>query len=153
MVDEGEEEEIEENDLDCEGELGDMDVETPPWNFYGDEDIDCDDDIDDQEDTALLRASAAKTEIVITPMSPVCVCFVSMFIKYLSHILINTFCTNMQVSSNADLARMNTESTGNVGRNTMSISEASTPLANIRTMDLLKPEASSSTRLLQPDSM
>lgn len=71
MVDEGEEEEIEENDLDCEGELGDMDVETPPWNFYGDEDIDCDDDIDDQEDTALLRASAAKTEIVITPMSPV----------------------------------------------------------------------------------
>lgn len=75
MVDEGEEEEIEENDLDCEGELGDMDVETPPWNFdgnfYGDDDIDCDDEIDDQEDTALLRASAAKTEIVITPMSPV----------------------------------------------------------------------------------
>lgn len=71
MVDECEEEEIEENDLDCEGELGDMDVETPPWNFYGDEDIDCDDEIDDQEDTALLRASAAKTEIVITPMSPV----------------------------------------------------------------------------------
>lgn len=62
------EEEGEENDLDCEGE---MDVETPPWNFYGDEDIDCDDDIDDHEDTALLRASAAKTEIVITPMSPV----------------------------------------------------------------------------------
>lgn len=68
MVDECEEEE---NDLDCEGELGDMDVETPPWNFYGDEDIDCDEEIDDQEDTALLRASAAKTEIVITPMSPV----------------------------------------------------------------------------------
>lgn len=70
MVDEEDEEEedIEENDLDCEGE---MDVETPPWNFYGDEEIDCDDDIDDQEDTALLRASAAKTEIVITPMSPV----------------------------------------------------------------------------------
>lgn len=73
MVEEGEEEEIEENDLDCEGELGDMDVETPPWNFYGDEDIDCDDEIDDQEDTALLRASAA-TQIVITPMSPVSIC-------------------------------------------------------------------------------
>lgn len=70
MVDEEEEmEEIEENELEfCEGE---MDTETPPWNFYGDEEIDCDDDIDDQEDTALLRASAAKTEIVITPMSPV----------------------------------------------------------------------------------
>lgn len=61
-------EEIEENDMDCEGE------ETPPWTFYGDEDIDCDEDIDDQEDTALLRVSAAKTEIVITPMSPVKLC-------------------------------------------------------------------------------
>lgn len=77
MVDEGEEEEVEENDLDCEGELGDMDVESPPWNFYGDDDIDCDDEIDDQEDTALLRASAAKTEIVITPMSPVSLSFSS----------------------------------------------------------------------------
>lgn len=82
MVDECEEEEIEENDLDCEGE-GDMDVETPPWNFYGDEDIDCDDDIDDQEDTALLRASAAKTEIVITPMSPVSFA-AQAFVEYLS---------------------------------------------------------------------
>lgn len=80
MVDEGEEEEIEENDLDCEGELGDMDVESPPWNFYGDDDIDCDDEIDDQEDTALLRASAAKTEIVITPMSPVSIAFPSALI-------------------------------------------------------------------------
>lgn len=73
MVDECEEEEIEENDLDCEGEIGYMDVEAPSWSFYGDgdEDFDCDDEIDDQEDTALLRASAAKTEIVITPMSPV----------------------------------------------------------------------------------
>lgn len=69
MMDEDEEEEEdEENDLDCEGEL---DVETPLWNFYGDEEIDCDDDTDDHEDTALLRASAVNTEIVITPMSPV----------------------------------------------------------------------------------
>lgn len=65
---EDEGEEIEENDLDCEGEI---DPDTPPWTFYGDDDIDCDEDIDDQEDTALLRASAANTEIVITPMSPV----------------------------------------------------------------------------------
>lgn len=64
--DEGEE--VEETDLDCEGEA---DPDTPPWTFYGDEDIDCDEDIDDQEDTALLRVSAANTEIVITPMSPV----------------------------------------------------------------------------------
>lgn len=86
MVDEGEEEEIEENDLDCEGELGDMDVESPPWNFYGDDDIDCDDEIDDQEDTALLRASAAKTEIVITPMSPVS--FDILFIRNATHLII-----------------------------------------------------------------
>lgn len=66
-MDEEVEEDIEEEDLDCEGE---MDPESPPWDDYGDEDIeDC--DIDDTEDTALLRASAAKTEIVITPMSPV----------------------------------------------------------------------------------
>lgn len=68
MMDEEGEEDIEEEDLDCEGE---MDPESPPWDDYGDDDID-DGDIDDTtEDTALLRASAAKTEIVITPMSPV----------------------------------------------------------------------------------
>lgn len=67
-MDEEVEEDIEEEDLDCEGE---MDVESPPWDDYGDDDIeDCDID-DTTEDTALLRASAAKTEIVITPMSPV----------------------------------------------------------------------------------
>lgn len=67
-MDEEVEEDIEEEDLDCEGE---MDPESPPWDDYGDEDIE-DGDIDDTtEDTALLRASAAKTEIVITPMSPV----------------------------------------------------------------------------------
>ncbi|XP_037043130.1 potassium voltage-gated channel subfamily KQT member 4 isoform X16 [Bradysia coprophila] len=68
IMDEEVEEDIEEEDLDCEGE---MDPESPPWDDYGDEDIE-DGDIDDTtEDTALLRASAAKTEIVITPMSPV----------------------------------------------------------------------------------
>lgn len=61
----------------------------------------------------------------------------------------------LKVSSNVDLARMNTDCTANSSRNTtsMSISEASTPLTNIRTMDLLKPEPSSSTRLLQPENM
>lgn len=70
IMDEEVEEDIEEEDLDCEGEM-DPDPESPPWDDYGDEDID-DGDIDETtEDTALLRASAAKTEIVITPMSPV----------------------------------------------------------------------------------
>lgn len=83
-------EDIEEEDLDCEGE---MEPESPPWDDYGDDDID-DGDIDDTtEDTALLRASAAKTEIVITPMSPVRFTFVfkihyNIFIKIFSTILI-----------------------------------------------------------------
>lgn len=69
IMDEEVEEDIEEEDLDCEGE---MDAESPPWDDYGDEEDIEDGDIDDtNEDTALLRASAAKTEIVITPMSPV----------------------------------------------------------------------------------
>lgn len=59
-------EDIEEEDLDCEGE---MDPETPPWHDY-DEDID-DIEVDETtEDTALLQ-TAAKTEIIITPISPV----------------------------------------------------------------------------------
>lgn len=63
-------EDIEEEDLDCEGE---MDPESPPWHDYGDEDID-DIDVDETtEDTALLQA-AAKTEIIITPISPVSAC-------------------------------------------------------------------------------
>lgn len=66
-----EEEEIEETDLERDM-FEDENVESPPWDVYGEDDQeDCDEDIDDQEDTALLRASAAKTEIVITPMSPV----------------------------------------------------------------------------------
>ena len=60
-------EDIEEEDLDCEGE---MEPDSPPWDDYGEEDIDEGDIDDTTEDTALLRA-AAKTEIVITPMSPV----------------------------------------------------------------------------------
>lgn len=79
-------EDIEEDDLDCEGEL--EPCESPPWDDYGEDDID-DNDIDDTtEDTALLRASAAKTEIVITPMSPVSV-FFSLF--DVTFVIINTF--------------------------------------------------------------
>lgn len=70
MIVDEEVEDLEEEDLDCEGE---MDPESPPWDIYGEEDIDCEgsDDPDEHENTALLRASAAKTEIIITPMSPV----------------------------------------------------------------------------------
>lgn len=63
-------EDLEEEDLDCEGE---MDPDSPPWELYGegDNDVDGDGDIDDStEDTALLR-TAARTEIIVTPISPV----------------------------------------------------------------------------------
>lgn len=59
-----EEEDVEEADLDCEGEL---DPESPPWDV--EDDIDDGDMDESTEDTALLRS--AKTEIVITPMTPV----------------------------------------------------------------------------------
>lgn len=65
--DEDDEEDLEEEDLDIGTEI---DQESPPsFLMYVNRDID---DIDDSnEDTALLRSKAARTEIVITPISPV----------------------------------------------------------------------------------
>lgn len=65
------EEEIEEEDLDEEDlDIGtEIDPDSPPWDMYGEPDID---EIDDSnEDTALLRVKAARTEIIVTPISPV----------------------------------------------------------------------------------
>ncbi|XP_070501769.1 potassium voltage-gated channel subfamily KQT member 1 isoform X5 [Chironomus tepperi] len=61
-----EDEEGEEEDLDIGTEI---DPDSPPWDMYCEPDID--DNDDSNEDTALLRAKAARTEIVITPISPV----------------------------------------------------------------------------------
>lgn len=59
--DEGEEEDLNEEDLD-------IGTDSPPtWDMY----CDIEDNDDSNEDTALLRAKAARTEIVITPISPV----------------------------------------------------------------------------------
>lgn len=63
MMDE-EIEELEEEELDIEGEI---DPDSPPWDLY-DEDLDGEDDT--TEDTALLRTKA-RTEIIVTPVSPV----------------------------------------------------------------------------------
>lgn len=61
---EGEDEDLNEEDLD----IGTEDPDSPPtWEMY----CDIDDNDDSNEDTALLRAKAARTEIVITPISPV----------------------------------------------------------------------------------
>ncbi|XP_052566630.1 potassium voltage-gated channel subfamily KQT member 1 isoform X20 [Culex pipiens pallens] len=59
-----EEEDIEEEELDISGELLDPD----PWDMYGE--LDVEDQDETTENTALLRA-AAKTEIIVTPISPV----------------------------------------------------------------------------------
>uniref|UniRef100_A0A1Q3FTL0 Putative kcnq potassium channel isoform i n=2 Tax=Culex tarsalis TaxID=7177 RepID=A0A1Q3FTL0_CULTA len=59
-----EEEDIEEEELDIGGELLDPD----PWDMYGE--LDVEDQDETTENTALLRA-AAKTEIIVTPISPV----------------------------------------------------------------------------------
>ncbi|XP_053688978.1 potassium voltage-gated channel subfamily KQT member 4 isoform X2 [Sabethes cyaneus] len=63
--DDDEEEDIEEEELDIGGEI---DPDSPPWDMYGD--LDADDQEDTTENTALLR-TAAKTEIIVTPISPV----------------------------------------------------------------------------------
>nr|XP_029712071.1 potassium voltage-gated channel subfamily KQT member 1-like isoform X3 [Aedes albopictus] len=58
-----EEEDIEEEELDIGGE-----IDSPPWDMYGD--LDVEDQDETTENTALLR-TAAKTEIIVTPISPV----------------------------------------------------------------------------------
>lgn len=68
-MDEEETEDLEEEDLDIGTEL---DPDSPPWDMYGEGELD---DIDDSnEDTALLnvrRLKAGHTEIIVTPISPV----------------------------------------------------------------------------------
>lgn len=68
MDEEDIEEDLDEEDLDIGTEI-DIEPDSPPWDMYGDPDIE---DIDDSnEDTALLRTKAARTEIIVTPISPV----------------------------------------------------------------------------------
>lgn len=65
-MDEEDLEDLDEEDLDIGTEI---DPDSPPWDMYGEQDID---EIDDSnEDTALLRTKAARTEIIVTPISPV----------------------------------------------------------------------------------
>jgi hypothetical protein len=66
-MDEEDLEDLDEEDLDIGTEI---DPDSPPiWEMYCEPDID---DIDDSnEDTALLRTKGARTEIIVTPISPV----------------------------------------------------------------------------------
>lgn len=97
LMDEEEiEEDLDEEDLDIGTEI---DPDSPPWDMYGEPDID---DIDDSnEDTALLRVKAARTEIIVTPISP--------------------------VSSSHDLARMGHEARTNGGKTNESRMDLLTP--------------------------
>lgn len=66
MDEEDMEEDFDEEDLDIGNEI---DPDSPPWDIYGEPDID---EIDDStEDTALLQTRAVRTEIIVTPISPV----------------------------------------------------------------------------------
>lgn len=67
---EDDEEDLEEEDLNIESDHAEHDPN--PWDLYVDNDPDGDGDMDDTtEDTALLRTNAVKTEIIVTPISPV----------------------------------------------------------------------------------
>lgn len=68
MDDDDEIEDLEEEDLNIESDHAEQD--SNPWDLYVDNDPDADMD-DTTEDTALLRTQAAKTEIIVTPISPV----------------------------------------------------------------------------------
>lgn len=71
LLNEEDDEDLDEEDLDIGTEI---DPDSPPWDLYGEQDID--DNDDSNEDTALLRSKAAR--IVITPISPVS-CFFKLF--------------------------------------------------------------------------
>lgn len=82
MDEEEEVEDFDDEELDAETEI---DPDSPPWDMYGEPDID---DIDDSnEDTALLRTKAARTEIIVTPISPV----IKESITKLSYVFISSF--------------------------------------------------------------
>lgn len=77
--DEGDDMDEEEEDLDIGTEI---DTDSPPWDFLHHE-PEIDDNDDSNEDTALLRSKAARTEIVITPISPVRVEIFMSFLQFL----------------------------------------------------------------------
>jgi hypothetical protein len=80
MEEEGEEEEVSEEEEDEEEEdleeieldiVEEIEMEIP-WSMYGEEsDLYGDNDDDTNEDTALLCTNVSKTEIIVTPISPV----------------------------------------------------------------------------------
>lgn len=70
MMDEEDEEDMEDEEeyLNIGPEI-EVDPDSPPWDIYIEPEID---DIEEtNEDTALLRTRLAKTEIIVTPISPV----------------------------------------------------------------------------------
>jgi hypothetical protein len=128
LLDEEEEEDLDE-DLDEEDlDIGtEIDPDSPPWDMYCEPELD--DNDDSNEDTALLRSKAARTEIIVTPISPVNI------LRFLLHNFIPnalTFVINVQVSSSNDIVRM-----GQVDLNRTNGNGSS---SSSNRMDLLKPD-------------
>ncbi|XP_035790239.1 potassium voltage-gated channel subfamily KQT member 5-like isoform X16 [Anopheles albimanus] len=144
MMDEedDEEEDIEEEDIE-EEELdigGDIDPDSPPWDEYGE--LDVEDQDDTTENTALLRACAAKTEIIVTPISPVSSAF------ELNRMDSEEYRRSKQQQQHA--AANNNEGEHQQQMSMMTTTTTTTTTAGVGSMgaamDSLKPEMSSSSR-------
>ncbi|XP_049540659.1 potassium voltage-gated channel subfamily KQT member 2-like isoform X7 [Anopheles darlingi] len=149
MMDEedDEEEDIEEEDIE-EEELdigGDIDPDSPPWDEYGE--LDVEDQDDTTENTALLRACAAKTEIIVTPISPVSSAFE---LNRMDSEEYRRSKQQQQQQQHHHHHQQHAAANNNEGEHqqqmlttTTAVSAAS---ATVATMDSLKPEMSSSSR-------
>lgn len=149
MMDEDENEDMEEEELDIAGDLvEEIDEECSPWDMYADN-MDPDGDIDDTtEDTALLRSRAAKTEIIVTPISPVSPLSSFNFQRQYCNCV---WSASSQVNSSQNLARMVAEANtseanalhGAYGQGGSSMGQGAS-----RSMDLLRPDMAQRQRLL-----
>lgn len=129
-------EDIEEEDLNIESDHAEQD--SNPWDLYADNDPDGDID-DTTEDTALLRTQTIKTEIIVTPISPVSLLEMG-FSQNLKPII-----PSFQVNSSQNLARMggssedyNPSMVGGSDNGNSSLN--SKPPKGNRSMDLLTPD-------------
>jgi hypothetical protein len=69
--DSDDEEQEEEEEMDIELDIVEEIEMEVPWSVYEDPDMYGDNDDDTNEDTALLCTNVTKTEIIVTPISPV----------------------------------------------------------------------------------
>ena len=131
-----EEEELEENE---DAEEEELNIESDhaehainPWDMYVDNDADGDMD-DTTEDTALLRTQAARTEIIVTPISPV-----REEEADVTGSLSIYFYISLQVNSSHSLTRMGSSEDHN--NQSLLTGQESRSERRTRAMDLLTPD-------------